>query len=98
MPFFKNSLIIFLLQDRFFFSSFIEIHSGYQDIDRIVPWRRVHTCKSLDFYQYPTMSVRFVAVASSVPCLVLVVPSVEVVVEEDDASRCHASYDAPLVM
>lgn len=44
------------------------------------------------------MSVSFVAVVSSVPCLVLVVPSVEVVVEEDDASRCHASYDAPLVM
>lgn len=33
--------------------------------------------------------------ASSVPGLVLVVPSVEIVVEEDDASRRHAGNDAP---
>ena len=32
---------------------------------------------------------------SSVPGLVLVVPSVEVVVEEHDASRGHAGDDAP---
>lgn len=35
------------------------------------------------------------AAATSVPVLVLMVPSVEVVVEEHDTSRCHASYDAP---
>lgn len=35
------------------------------------------------------------AAATSVPGLVLVVPSVEVVVEEHDTSRRHASYDAP---
>lgn len=34
----------------------------------------------------------------SVSGLVLVVPSVEVVVEEDDASRGHSSDDAPLVV
>lgn len=33
--------------------------------------------------------------SSSVPGLVLVVPSVEIVVEEDDASRGHAGNDAP---
>jgi len=33
--------------------------------------------------------------AGSVPGLVLVVPSVEVVVEEHDASRRHAGDDAP---
>lgn len=32
---------------------------------------------------------------ASVPGLVLVMPPVEVVVEEDDASRRHACYDAP---
>lgn len=35
------------------------------------------------------------AVAGSVPGLVLVVPSVEIIVEEHDASGCHAGYDAP---
>ena len=33
--------------------------------------------------------------AGSVPGLVLVVPSVEVVVEEHDAARGHAGDDAP---
>lgn len=52
------------------------------------------TLQSLDFCQFPSRHVA--AALGSVPGLVLVVPSVEVVVEEDDASRRHASYDAPV--
>lgn len=41
MPFFKNSF--YYNGTDFFFSAFIEIHSGYHDIDRIVLLIRVHT-------------------------------------------------------
>ncbi len=43
MPFFKNS---FYYNGTDFFSAFIEIHSGYHDIDRIVLLIRVHTWNS----------------------------------------------------
>lgn len=56
--------------------------------------------KSSHLKQFGSSSVsnfvsQVAAVVSSVPGLVLVVPSVEVVVEEHDTSRRHASYDAP---
>lgn len=45
---------------------------------------RIHFCQSGFWFR-----------TGSVPGLVLVVPSVEIVVEEDDASRRHAGNDAP---
>lgn len=92
MPFLKNS---FYFNRTDFFSLHLssEIHSGYRQnsaFDKGSNWKlfldlfRIHFCQS---------GLRFRT--SSVPGLVLVVPSVEIVVEEDDASRRHASNDAP---
>lgn len=80
-----------------FFFFLLSLHSGYQDIDRIVLLIRVHTCNSLDFPRPPPqlLSVKSLLFSPSVSGLVLVMPPVEVVVEEDDASGCHAGYDAP---
>lgn len=41
------------------------------------------------------LSVKSLLISPSVSGLVLVMPPVEVVVEEDDASGRHAGYDAP---
>lgn len=91
MPFLKNS---FYFNRTDFFSLHLspEIHSGYRQnsaFDKGSNWKlldlfRIHFCQS-------GLGFRI----SSVPGLVLVVPSVEIVVEEDNASRCHAGNDAP---
>lgn len=64
-----------------FFSLFTEIHSGYEAIDKTVPLR-VDAGQVSDFFFF----LNVVAVFSSVSGLVLVVPLVEVVVEEHYAS------------
>lgn len=93
MPFLKNSF--YFNRTDFFFplhpSS--EIHSRYRQNSALIKvqtenffWTctRIHFCQSGLWFR-----------TSSVPGLVLVVPSVEIVVEEDDAPRRHAGNDAP---
>lgn len=88
MPLFKNSFYY----NRTFFFLF------HRDTFRISGCRQQSvTLQSLDFCQFLSVS-QVVTAVRSVPGLVLVVPSVKVVVEENDASRRHASYDAPLVI
>lgn len=88
MPFLKNSLNLLTLTGPIF-PSLIELHSGCRQKSAFE--------KSSHLEQFGSVS-RVASVFGSVPVLVLVVPPVEVVVEEHDASRRHAGYDAPLVM
>lgn len=91
MPFLKNSFY-FNRTDLFFLFIF---HQRYiQDIDGIVPLIKVQT-GWMDLFMIQFCQSGLWSRSSSVPGLVLVVPSVEIVVEEDDASGGHAGNDAP---
>lgn len=94
MPFLKNSFYFNWTDLIFFFLHLLsEIHSRYRQNSA---FDKGPKCKLfLDLFRIQFCQSGLWSRTSSVPGLVLVVPSVEVVVEEDDASRGHAGNDAP---
>lgn len=86
MPFLK---IVLTIRGQMSFLLSFEIHSGYRENSAFD--------KGLNSKLSVSSRVsRAAAAVCSVPGLVLMVPSVEVVVEQHDAAGRHASDDAPL--